>query len=41
MSYLADVRDDLPSLIGRKGMTLKEWTKLHKEEISQLYRIRA
>jgi NAD(P)H dehydrogenase (quinone) len=36
MAYVADVRDDLPQLIGRKGMTLKEWAKLHKNEILSL-----
>ena len=29
-------RDDLPQLIGRKGMTLKEWAKLHKNELIKL-----
>ncbi len=33
MAYISEVRDDLPQLIGRKGMTLKEWAKLHKEEL--------
>jgi NAD(P)H dehydrogenase (quinone) len=33
MAYIADVRDDLPTLIGRKGMTLKDWVKLHKAEL--------
>jgi len=33
MAYVADVRDDLPILLGRKGMTLAEWAKLHKEEL--------
>ena len=36
MSYISDVRDDLPQLIGRKGMTVKEWATLHKEELLQL-----
>jgi NAD(P)H dehydrogenase (quinone) len=36
MSYIADVRDDLPQLIGRKGMTAKEWASLHKEELLHL-----
>jgi uncharacterized protein YbjT (DUF2867 family) len=36
MSYITDVRDDLPSLMGRKGMTLKEWAKLHKDELLRL-----
>lgn len=36
MSYLSEVRDDLPQLIGRKGMSLKEWAKLHKAELSKL-----
>lgn len=36
MSYIADVRDDLPQLIGRKGTSLIEWTKLHKDEFLKL-----
>ncbi len=36
MAYISDVRDDLPSLIGRKGMTLKDWAKLHKDELLRL-----
>jgi NAD(P)H dehydrogenase (quinone) len=36
MAYIGDVRDDLPALIGRKGITLKEWVKLHKEELLSL-----
>ncbi len=36
MSYLSDVRDDLPQLVGHKGMTFQEWVTLHKEELSKL-----
>ncbi len=36
MAYISDVRDDLPQLIGRKGMHLKEWAKLHKSELNKL-----
>jgi len=36
MDYIGDVRDDLPKLIGRKGMSVKEWAKLHKEELLKL-----
>lgn len=36
MAYIADVQDDLPALIGRKGITLKEWAKLHKDELLSL-----
>ena len=36
MAYISEVRDDLPKLIGRKGMTLKEWAKLHKDELIKL-----
>lgn len=36
MAYVAEVRDDLPKLIGRKGMSAKQWAKLHKEELLQL-----
>jgi len=33
MGYISEVRDDLPQLIGRKGMTVKEWAQLHKDEL--------
>jgi uncharacterized protein YbjT (DUF2867 family) len=33
MAYIADVRDDMPLLVGRKGMMLREWAQLHKDEI--------
>jgi len=36
MAYVGDVRDDLPILIGRKGITLKAWAKLHKDELLSL-----
>ncbi|CCB86711.1 MULTISPECIES: NmrA family NAD(P)-binding protein [Parachlamydia] len=36
MAYIAEVRDDAPLLIGRKGTTLKEWAKLHKDELIAL-----
>jgi uncharacterized protein YbjT (DUF2867 family) len=36
MAYISDVRDDFPKLIGRKGMTLREWAKLHKNELIKL-----
>ena len=36
MAYIADVRDDLPQLIGRKGMSVKEWARLHKDELLKL-----
>ena len=36
MAYIADVRDDLPKLIGRKGLNLKSWAKLHKDELLRL-----
>jgi hypothetical protein len=36
MTYVSEVRDDLPQLIGRKGMPLKEWAKLHKNELIKL-----
>ena len=35
MDYVGCVKDDLPQLIGRKGMTLKEWARLHKDELLQ------
>jgi NAD(P)H dehydrogenase (quinone) len=33
MSYIGTVRDDLPGLIGRPGLTLREWAVLHKDEL--------
>lgn len=36
MHYISEVRDDLPQLIGRKGMKVKEWAELHKEELLSL-----
>jgi NAD(P)H dehydrogenase (quinone) len=36
MSYIGDVRDDLPMLIGRKGMSIRDWTILHKSEFKAL-----
>lgn len=36
MKYLSEVRDDLPKLAGRKGMTLREWATLHKNELIKL-----
>lgn len=36
MAYLSEVRDDLPKLIGRKGIPLKEWVKLHNNEFIKL-----
>jgi NAD(P)H dehydrogenase (quinone) len=33
MQYIATVRDDLPGLIGRRGITLKEWALRHKDEL--------
>ena len=36
MDYISEVSDDLPELIGRKGISVKEWAMLHKEELSNL-----
>jgi len=33
MSYICTVRDDMPMLVGRKGMTIAEWAVLHKDEL--------
>lgn len=35
MSYIGQVKDDMPLLAGRKGMPFKNWITLHKEEILQ------
>ena len=34
MGYIADVKDDMPKLVGRKGLGVKEWATFHKEEIA-------
>ena len=36
MGYLSDEEDDLPKLIGRKGLTVREWATLHKDDIAKL-----
>lgn len=36
MAYIGNVRDDLPLLIARKGMTVKAWARLHKDELLKL-----
>lgn len=36
MAYIGDIRDDLPLLIGRKGITLEDWAILHKKELLNL-----
>ncbi len=36
MAYIGSVKDDLPTLIGRKGLTLKQWAELHKKELEAL-----
>jgi len=33
MGYTAVVRDDMPMLIGRNGMSVKKWAELHKENL--------
>jgi NAD(P)H dehydrogenase (quinone) len=35
MSYIGEVRDDMPLLTGRKGIPFKKWIDMHKEEILQ------
>lgn len=36
MAYIGDVRDDLPELLDRPGLTVKEWAELHKKELLAL-----
>ena len=36
MPYISEVRDDLPQLIGRKGVTFKEWARMHKDQLTKL-----
>jgi len=33
LSHIGEVRDDLPMLIGRKGMGLREWAGIHKDDL--------
>ncbi len=33
MSYIGDIRDDMPLITGHKGMPFKKWVDIHKEEI--------
>lgn len=41
MAYVGDVRDDLPKLIGRTGITLRDWAVLHQKELEASYRLPA
>ena len=36
MSYVAEVKDDLPLLLGRKGLSVKQWIEMHKQEFIRL-----
>lgn len=36
MDYISKVRDDVPQFAGHKGMSLKEWAILHKDELLKL-----
>jgi hypothetical protein len=36
MAYIGDVRDDLPLIIGRRGMGVREWSELNKGLILKL-----
>jgi NAD(P)H dehydrogenase (quinone) len=36
MAYLGDVRDDMPALVGRTGMSIRGWATLHKSELTKL-----
>lgn len=35
MSYIGTVQDDLPILLGRKGMRFRQWAQLHKQSFTQ------
>lgn len=35
MSYISDVKDDMPLLTGHKGIPFTKWVEMHKEEILQ------
>jgi len=35
MPYIAEVRDDVPKLLGRPGMKLRDWAKLNKNAIRE------
>lgn len=36
MAYVGTVRDDVPTLLGRPGMSIRQWAELHKEELTAL-----
>jgi NAD(P)H dehydrogenase (quinone) len=36
MDYIGTVRDDVPILLGRPGMSIRHWAELHKEELAAL-----
>lgn len=36
MAYIGEARDDLPELIGRRGLSVREWAELHKNELLAL-----
>lgn len=33
LSNVSEVKDDFPKLIGKKGMRLREWAELHKDDL--------
>ncbi len=36
MAYIGTVRDDVPVLLGRPGMSIRQWATLHKDELIAL-----
>jgi NAD(P)H dehydrogenase (quinone) len=36
MAYISDERDDLPMLLGRKGLSVRQWIERHKPEFIRL-----
>jgi NAD(P)H dehydrogenase (quinone) len=37
MSYIAEVKDDVPKLLGRPGMKLRDWAQLNKKALIAQY----
>jgi uncharacterized protein YbjT (DUF2867 family) len=36
MSYIGTIRDDIPYVLGRRGVTFREWAHAHKDELIKL-----
>lgn len=36
MAYIGEVKDDLPKIIGRKGMSVAQWMEKHRDQLTNL-----